>query len=241
MRQAVWVLLTAVFLVSCAKVSVPGAAPRPGAPQAIWSGQSAGLHILWTTAEIQANRVAAPSSPIFSEVGATIEDFHRYAAARAADCDMARSAEIQSVVGPILSILEHDTLRCADGSDVSRQVLRVVDLRRPGIQVGLGDYFPSSQLGPLRTRVGRFCSAVPPGIFDHFWFESIHGATVTVGILLPPTCSTERLTYAFPTPPALSAMLTQAAARSHGFLRRDASRISGGVSTVVNYHYRRSG
>jgi hypothetical protein len=241
MRQAVWVLLAAMFLASCVQVSVPGTGPRPGPPRIVWSGQSGGFHVLWTTSEIQAERVASPSAPVFSEVGATIEDFHRYAAEHAADCDMVRSAQIRSLAGPVLSILEHDTLRCADGSDVSRQVLRVVDLRRPGMHVGLDDYFPSPQLGPLRKQVARFCRAVPPGLFDHFWFESVHASTVTVGIALPATCSTDRLMYALPIPAALSAALTQAAARSHGFLGRDAGRISGGLSTVVNYHYRRSG
>ena len=234
------VLVTAAGLVACSKFTIapPNASPSPFVPKPIWSGTSAGFQITWTTADIIAATTGAQPHEAFSEVGRTIADFHAVTRGQTSDCDMTRQADLQSVVGPILSIRTTDTMKCANGSVGAGRSTMAIDLTHPQRTLSLADLFPVHELDALTVKAEHFCPSVPKDLLSRFAFSELHRQTVIVAVTLPPGCSTAEVDLALNVPVALAKPLQMAARRTQGFLLHDQPAVSGGLSTTVNYHYR---
>ena len=231
--------LSFLVLAGCSKLIGPSAQPTTYVPKQIWGGQSGGYQISWTTADIIAS-LAGSSSESFSELGRTISDFHAITRGQSSDCDMTRQADLQSVVGPYLSIRTLDTMKCTNGAAGNGRGALTFDLAHPLKPVSLADLFPNHELSSLRVKAEHFCATAPGDLLDRFAFSELHGHVVVVAVTLPPTCSTAEVDISLnvPTSAALAKALGLAAKRSQGFLWRDQPTVSGGASTTINYHYR---
>lgn len=230
------VVLTATA--ACAKMSLqPLSSPTPFVAKNIWIGISGGYEIRWTTGEISAHPVAQPATVTFSEIGLTIADFHALTRAQSADCDLTRTAQLQSVVGPILSIQNSDTMKCTNGATGKGLSSVAIDLTRPKAHALLSDYFPPHELGALNIKAEHFCKAVPKDLLGRFAFRELHAKTVVVAVTLPPNCTQSEVDLALNAPASLMSALAQAAQRKAGFLWRDQPAISGGQATDIKYHY----
>jgi hypothetical protein len=242
MKRLTIVSLAAVALVlsGCAKLTIAPQTPPtpPGPPKIIWSGRSAGYIIRWTASDIAAMPVAKPSGTTLSELGLTIYDFHQISRQQTADCDFVRVAQVQSVVGPIVSILDNDSMRCSNGTTSIDRKTVAIDLRHPTTQALLTDYFPARELSSLLLRVARSCSTKPENLLNGFSFDELHGNAVLLAVTLPTSCSSSSINMALNVPAKLARALMLAASRRQGFLLRDQGAVSGEQTTTINYHYR---
>ncbi len=233
------VLATAVALASCAKLTIePSASPTPIVPKQIWSGQSGGYVIDWTTGDITAHPAADPAHQSLSEIGRTIVDFHAITRRQTADCDMIRQAKLLSVVGAVVSIQSADSMKCASGASGTGLGTVALDLAHPLTPLSLAGFFPSHELAALQTKAEHFCKTVPKDLLGRFAFGELHGNTVIVTVTLPPDCTESEVDLALNVPGALKQSLELAAQRKQGFLAHDLGTVSGGLVTTVNYHYR---
>jgi hypothetical protein len=242
MKRLVIVSLAAaaLILIGCAKLTIAPRTPAtpPGPPKIIWSGRSAGYIIRWTASDIAALPIAKSPGPTLSELGLTIYDFHQISRQQTADCDFVRVAQLQSVVGPIVSILDNDSMKCTNGASSTSRKTVAIDLRHPTTQALLTDYFPARELSSLLLRVARSCTAKPENLLNGFAFDEVHGNAVLLAITLPTACASSSISVALNVPAKLSRMLMLAAGRRQGFLLRDQGAVSGGQATTINYHYR---
>lgn len=243
MKRLVILILAVSAVAACAKMTIapPPASPAGGPPKLIWAGTSGGFSIRWTAGDISASKVSAPSRQVLSELGLTIFDFHNITRKQSSDCDFVRVTQLQSVVGSIVSIMDTDTMKCANGTNGTGRKTVAVDLRHPSTPALLSDYFPAHELDSLKTRADRFCSSKVENLFNRFSFSELHGNTVIVAVTLPPDCSTSSVSVALNLPPALRVPLALAAQRKQGFLLQSQPMISGGQTTTINYHYRTTG
>jgi hypothetical protein len=234
-----FLVLASLVLAACSKLITPTATPTTYVPKQIWSGQSGGYQVSWTTADITASPTGATRES-FSELGRTISDFHGITRSQSSDCDMTRQADLQSVVGPYLSIRTLDTMKCTNGAEGSGRGALAFDLAHPVKPVSLASLFPARELSSLRVKAEHFCATVPGDLLDRFAFSELHGHVVIVAVTLPPACSTTEVDLALnvPATAGLATALGLAAKRSQGFLWHDQPAVSGGTSTTINYHYR---
>jgi hypothetical protein len=243
-RLSVLVLLIAVFAVqACGKFTIvpPLASPPSGVPTQIWSGSSGGFAIDWTTGDISASPQADPSKKVLSEFDRTVADFYRQTRKQRSDCDLQRAAELQSVVGSIVSISSTDSMKCTDGSTGKGMRTTAIDLAHPKSTLLLSDLFPAHELASLQTRAGHLCPhPAPRDLLSSFAFGEVHGNIVVVAVALPPQCSGSHVDLAMTIPAKLKAPLALAAQRKQGFLRRDRPAIAKAAVTTVDYHYRTS-
>jgi hypothetical protein len=241
-RSLVFVAVVALALASCSKLSLapPAASPTAFVPRQIWSGTSAGYRIMWSTADLIAYPQNSPTREAYSELGRTIVDFHGMLHAQRADCDVTRQADLQSVVGSIISVRTSDSMKCTSGVTGSSRSAQSFDLAHPRDPLTLTSLFPAHELYALTTRAQHFCSPVPADLFNRFAFSELdqHQHVVVLAVTLPQTCTTEQINVSFNVPTKLQQPLVQAAARTHGFLWRDQPVVSRGLSTTINYHYR---
>ncbi|MBV8460963.1 MAG: hypothetical protein JO009_08745 [Candidatus Eremiobacteraeota bacterium] len=236
----VFVMVVAAGLASCAKLNLtpPSANPSTFVPREIWHGESGGYRIMWSTADLIAFPQQSPGAQAFSELGRTIADFHGMLRTQRADCDLTRQADLQSVVGTIISIRTADTMKCTSGASGSSRSARSFDLAHPRQPLSLTSLFPAHELDALTTKAQHFCSSVPADLFNRFAFSEFHQQQVIVAVTLPQTCTTQQIDITLNVPAKLKQPLAQAAQRVHGFLWHDQPAISNGLSTTINYHYR---
>lgn len=242
MKRLVLLVLASV-LAACGKLAIapPQASPPPGPPKLIWAGVSDGFSIRWTAGDITATPVGTPTRQVLSELGLTIFDFHGITRKQSADCDFVRVTQLASVVGSIVTILDTDTMKCANGTNGAGRKAVAIDLTHPTKSALLSDYFPAHELDSLQTRARQLCSSKPEDLLSRFAFSELHGNTVTIVVTLPGNCSSPSVTLALNTPTKLRAALELAAKRKEGFLWHDQAAISGGQTTTINYHYRTAG
>ena len=233
-------MVLAAGLASCAKINLapPSTNASPFAPREIWRGESGGYRITWSTADLIAFPEHSPGIEAFSELGRTIADFHGMLRAQRADCDLTRQADLQSVVGTIISVRTADTMKCTSGTIGSSRGARSFDLAHPRDPLPLTSLFPAHELDALTTKAQHFCSSVPADLFNRFAFSELHQQQVIVAVTLPQTCTTEQVDITLNVPAKLKQPLAQAAQRVHGFLWHDQPAVSKGLSTTINYHYR---
>ncbi|MDQ6767380.1 MAG: hypothetical protein M3Z41_06180 [Candidatus Eremiobacteraeota bacterium] len=238
----VFVVLAAAALASCGKFTItpPLASPPSNISKQIWTGDSGGFTILWTTGDITAAPRATPKKTVLSELGRTVVDFHEMMTKQRADCDLVRQAKLQSVVGTIVSIQYDDSMRCTSGANGTGRGSVAIDLSHPKTPLALSKLFPTHELDALRSKASHFCKVVPKDLFSRFAFSELHANTVIVAVSLPPDCSESEIDLALNVPVALKQPLGLAAQRKAGFLRHDQGAVSGGEATTVNYHYRTS-
>jgi hypothetical protein len=240
-RLAVLPLAAAtIVLAGCPKLTVtPQLAPSPqGPPKLIWAGNSAGYAIRWTNIDISAVPLRKSGGQVLTELGLTIFDLHRASRMQTGDCDFVRVARLQSVVGPIISIADDDTMKCANGATGAYRKTVAIDLRHPGTPALLSDYFPAHELGSLALRVARVCPSRPENLLNGFAFDQLQGSAVTVAVALPSACSEPAVKIALNVPPSLRDALELAARKRQGFLLKDQPAVSTGQTTTINYHYR---
>jgi hypothetical protein len=238
MKRLIIVMLVIIAAAACAKLSVVPklASPVPGPPKVIWTGASGGFTIRWTAGDITAFKTGT-SQQALSQEGLTILDFHQKVRMQTADCDLVRVSQLQSVVGPIVSILDTDTMKCVNGFTGADRKTVAIDLARPRVPLLLTDYVPAHELNSLLTRVAHECSSKPTNLLNRFAFEQLSGNVVVVSFSLPHTCTTAKLSVALNVPTKLREPLALAARGQQGFLLRDQPRIAGGQTTTINYHY----
>ena len=243
MKRRVIVVLTALLIAACGKLAIAPQqpSPPPGPPKLIWSGQSAGFTIRWTASDIIASPVGAPTHELLSGLGLTIFDFHIISHQQSSDCDFVRVMQLQSVVGPIVSLQDDDTMKCTNGATGLGRKVVAVDLTHPGQPASLSEFFSPTQLAPLLTRAAHACTSKVPDLARRFSFVSLEAKDVTVRLTLPPGCSTPNVDAPLPVPAKLRAPLVLAASRKQGFLAGEQAKISGGQTTTINYHYRLNG
>ena len=235
----VLVMVAAIALAGCSKFTIaPNASPSTFVPKPIWSGTSGGYRIAWSTADLIAYAHNSTTREAFSELGRTIVDFHGMLHAQRADCDVTRQADLQSVVGPVISIRTSDTMKCTSGVTGSERSAQSFDLNHPRDPLALTALFPAHELDALTTRAQHFCASVPADLFDRFAFSEFHQQQVIVTVTLPQTCSTDRVDVTLNVPAKLKQPLGEAAQRVHGFLWHDQPAVANGLSTTINYHYR---
>ena len=243
-RLSVLVLLIVVFAVeACGKFTIvpPLASPPSGVPTQIWSGSSGGFAIDWTTGDISASPLTDPAKKVLSEFDRTVADFYRQTRKQSSDCDLQRAAELQSVVGSIVSIASTDSMQCTNGASGKGKRTTAIDLVHPKSTLLLSDLFPAHELASLQTRAGHLCPhPAPRDLLNSFAFGEVHGSVVVVTVALPPQCGGSHIDLALTIPAKLKAPLTLAAKRKEGFLRRDQPGIAKAAVTTINYHYRTS-
>lgn len=243
-RLSVFVLLIAVLAVeACGKFTMvpPLASPPSGVPTQIWSGTSGGFAINWTTGDISAAPLADPSKKVLSEFDRAVADFYRQTRKQSSDCDLQRAAELQSVVGSIVSISSSDSMKCTNGTTGKGMRTTAIDLAHPKSTLRLSDLFPAHELASLQSRAGHLCPhAVPRDLLNSFAFGEVHGNIVVVAVALPPQCGGSHIDLALNIPAKLRAPLALAAQLKQGFLRRDQPAIAKAALTTVDYHYRTS-
>lgn len=242
MRRLVILLCVAAGLIvpaACARQpSVTRPSAQTGPPKLIWSGTSAGYNVRWTAGDITAAPIGAPASAGISELGLTIVDFHGITRKQTADCDFTRVTQLQSVVGPIVSIQDLDSMKCANGTVGTGRKVAAIDLRHASRPALLSDYFSPAQLAPIQTRISKLCPSQPATLLNRFAFHQVKGNAVIVDISLPVQCSVSVTQAALPTPATLQHWLLLAAARKAGFLVVDQPLVARGQTTTINYHYR---
>lgn len=241
MKRVVVLLLVALACAATASCAKPAAVPQPSSgpvsPKVIWTGQSDGFVIRWTAGDITASR-AKRTGVILSALGLTIVDFHATAAKQTSDCDFTRTTGIQSVVGPLISIADLDSMKCVTGQTGTGRKTVAFDLTRPKTPALLSQYFPESQLTEIRMGAQRVCPSIPSDLMSRFAFQSLADDRVAVELTLPADCSTPRLDVSLPVPAGLRNALVSAASRKEGFLLLDQPPGIGGQATTINYHYR---
>ncbi len=243
MKRLVILVLAALAAAGCAKFSIAPQqpSPPPGPPKLIWAGTSDGFTIRWTAGDITAAPVAAPTREVLSALGLTIFDFHAISKKQSSDCDFVRVTQLSSVVGPIVSIRDDDTMKCTNGvNGVGRKAV-AIDLNHPGVPVSLTEYFAPRELLGLHAVAMHVCQAKLTDLFTRFAFESVAGNEVTVSLTLPGECKHASVSASLPIPAKLRRPLELAAQGKQGFLERDQARVAGGQTTTINYHYRLNG
>jgi hypothetical protein len=235
-------LVVAMSAAACGKFTIvpPLASPPSGVPAQIWSGQSGGYDIRWTTGDIAASPVQDSSKKVLSEFDSTVADFYRLTRKQSSDCDLQRTAELQSVAGSIVSISSSDSMTCTNGTTAKALRLTAVDLAHPKVLLLLSDLFPAHELSSLETRAGHLCKTVPRDLLNHFAFSEVRGHTVVVAVSLPAECVGSHVDLALNIPAKLAQPLKLAAGRTQGFLRRDQPGIAKAAVTTIDYHYRTS-
>lgn len=235
----IFVMVAAIAFAGCSKfITPPNANPSNFMPRPIWSGTSGGYRIAWSTADLVAYPQNSPSREAFSELGRTIVDFHSLLRAQRADCDVTRQADLQSVVGSLISIRTSDSMKCTSGVTGSSRSAQTFDLAHPRDPLPLTALFPAHELDALTTRAQHFCASVPADLFNRYAFSELHQRQVIVAVTLPQNCTTDRVDITLNVPAKLKQPLAQAAQRVHGFLWHDQPAVSNGLSTTINYHYR---
>jgi hypothetical protein len=123
------------------------------AEKPIWSGQSGGFTIQWTTAELLARPTKSPAQIVFSAKSITERDWKNVEEDRA-EYDYDRSFQLLSVVGSIVSYDDTEYCACGGAHPSMTDEYRAIDLAQPG-KVGdkksrkaakLNDLFPESDL-----------------------------------------------------------------------------------------------
>ena len=234
------VVAAGAALVACSKFTItqPNATPTSYVPKQIWSGTSAAYRVAWTTADITAHATGSRAREVYSEIGRTVGDFHTQTRGQTSDCDMTRQADLQSVVGTIVSVRTADTMKCADGATGSGRGAMSIDLARPLRPLSLSSLFPAHELDALKVKAEHFCPSVPSDLLDRFAFSEYHPNAVVVAVTLPPGCSTAQVDITLKVPAGLKSPLGSAAQRKQGFLWHDQPAVSNGLSTTIFYHYR---
>jgi hypothetical protein len=242
MKRLVILILVAAATAACAKLSLaPNQPASPGPPKVIWTGTSDGFAIRWTAGDITASPVSNPMRQAFSALGLTIYDFHNISRKQSADCDFVRVTQLESVVGPLVSIRDDDTMKCTNGATgIGRKVV-AVDLTHPGALAALPAYFPAQAIAGLHSAASHACPGKLPDLDSRFAFVDVHGPDVTVQLTLPPDCKQSDASFVMPIPAKLRSWLELAAQGKQGFLARDQAKIAGGQTTTINYHYRLNG
>lgn len=237
------ILMFAVAAAACGKLSLSPQqpSPPPGPPKLIWSGTSDGFAIRWTAGDITATPVAAPTREVFSALGLTIFDFHNISRRQSSDCDFVRVTQLQSVVGPIVSVQDDDTMKCTNGANGIGRKTVAIDLTHPGAPVSIAAYFPAHAVLGLQAVAMHACPGKLPDLKTRFAFADLSGSEVTVKLTLPPDCKHASVSMVLPVPEKLRKALELAAQDKQGFLERDQARIARGQTTTINYHYRVNG
>jgi hypothetical protein len=236
------ILVLALATAACAKLNLAPQQPvSPGPPKLIWSGASDGFAIKWTASDITATPESTPTREVFSALGLTIYDFHAISRKQNADCDFVRVTRLQSVVGPIVSIQDDDTMKCASGANGTMRKTVAVDLTHPGTPVSLAAFFPARELSGFQAVAMHACPNKLPDLDTRFAFMDVVAHGVTVKLTLPADCKVSSASLTLPAPAKLRSWLALAAEGKQGFLGRDQARIAGGQTTTINYHYRLNG
>ena len=117
--------------------------------QVIWTGESGGFRIKWTTADLSATPVTQPSTVVFSaRRAARVEALAGLGEQSTAQdwpySDYQRTYNLLSVVGSLLSI--EDELVYANPGTYMTVNYRVIDLTHPAQAISLADLFPEDEL-----------------------------------------------------------------------------------------------
>lgn len=240
-RSPLFVVLAALAIAGCAKhAQAPTTGPTLSAPKVVWTGNSGGYAIRWTNGEITAVALSAPKRPIFSELGQAIMRFSTVAGKESSDCDLQRTAAVQSVVGSIISLSHDDTMHCNSGKSGVGTSFAAVNLAHPRNPMLLSDIFPGTDVAAVLAKAHEDCAIVPINLLSGFAFRDVVGNMVSVQIRLPGTCTTKNIDLSFAVPAQLKLPLQLAAQKREGFLQRDQPAIANGLSTIITYHYRTS-
>ncbi len=114
------------------------ATPEPKTPQSIWSGQSGGFEINWTTADIQAQALKSPARVAFSAARLARRGFQKFISPPNLDgsekrITYERKFTLLSVVGAIVSLkdeLYYEIIPSAHPGGQTR--FTTIDLAKPG-------------------------------------------------------------------------------------------------------------
>jgi hypothetical protein len=225
------------------------------APSTIWSGESGGVRIEWTTRGI----VARP------EGGQPVDLFDR--AKSESGCEGEQELRVLSVVGSIVSYELFEATTCEGAAHPSAITLyAAVDAAHPGKKIRLTDVFADGDV--LRALmadaiVKRHLPKVPPkttdqlvqaladttgeceysfgpDLLNRFAFHHVEGNQVAVRIGLSHGCEVARgkltqLGIMLPVPARWRDALERANARSEGYVMRDEQAVSGGKRTSLHF------
>jgi hypothetical protein len=125
--------------------ALPDSSPDPKSSQAIWSGESGGFAIRWTTADLEAKSVAPPESLVFSAASLAKQGLQVFLPealelmqdVRGSDqkrgCSYERRFTLLSVVGPLVSFQDDYYSYCQGWAHPSVDIrFTTVDLAKPG-------------------------------------------------------------------------------------------------------------
>ena len=226
-----------------------------GAASSIWSGDSGGVQIDWTTRAIAVRRAGRKTVDLIaipkSEPG----------------CEGDLSVQILSVVGSIVSYEEFEGTTCEGAAHPSAITFyAAVDAAHPGRKLRLTDLFADADV--LRALmadsvVQRHAPKAAPrtaaelvtalsasqaeceyafekDLLNRFAFHHVEGDRVAVRIGLSHGCEVARgkltqLGILLPVPPKLKDALDRASSRTEGFLMRDGSLVSKGQTTSIQF------
>jgi len=148
------VLLVTALEVICV---VSGLAGERTKPREIWSGESAGFIVRWTSGDITAAPAAQPSKVVFSAKASAERKFRAFKKDNieedpAWQCSYRLRFKVLSLAGPILSYEENESSYCgrkngpgwAHPSD--QIVYRVLDLTQVRKPIKLTEYFSESEI-----------------------------------------------------------------------------------------------
>jgi len=229
-----------------------------GAASSIWSGESGGVQIDWTTRAIAVRRAGRKTIDLIaipkSEPG----------------CEGDLSVQILSVVGSIVSYQLSEGTTCEFAAHPSAVTLYkavdAADPKRAALHPSLTDFFADADV--LRAMMADSVvqrhapKAVPrtaaelvtalsasqaeceyafeKDLLNRFAFHHVEGDRVAVRIGLSHGCEVARgkltqLGILLPVPPKLKDALDRASSRTEGFLMRDASLVSKGQTTSIQF------
>jgi hypothetical protein len=141
---------------------------RDAPEKTIWTGESGGMVILWTTRNLSARARGNAGSGSFSVRPIVEREWREIVQERSkriregetvVDFQYERSIEVLSVVGPIISISDNSGCDCGGAHPSAAIVYRALDLSRPGAvdldyegykkhgkMAQLSDYFPAADI-----------------------------------------------------------------------------------------------
>jgi hypothetical protein len=236
--------------------AAPTASAKPrSSPSSIWTGESGGVRIDWTTDAIA---VEPPD-------GRAVQLIER--PKKEEGCEGEKTVRLLSVVGSIVSYEEFEGTSCEGAAHPSSITLyAAVDAAHAGKTVRLTDLFADADV--LRALladavVKRHAPKTPPkttealvkalssenteceyafgpDLLNRFAFHHVEGQKVAVRIGLSHGCEAARgkltqLGILLPIPPALAGSLERASMRSQGFLMSDQAAVSGGKETRFRF------
>jgi hypothetical protein len=145
------------------------AVPSTDAPEKIiWTGESGGFTIRWTTENLSASRSGSAEGAVFNVRPMVEREWKEIEGDRSKriregeslmDFEYDRSIEVLSIVGPLVSISDSEGCDCGGAHPSAVTIYRALDLSRPGAvdlssdgfkkggkMVQLTDYFPQADI-----------------------------------------------------------------------------------------------